>query len=248
VAGQELRDLWLGNRGPLILLIYSILLGAQTFLVASDAQLNLLDAREATAAVTKLALSVGALAVLIIAADAISGERERNTLEHLLLTPLRRRDLVIGKLIAAISVWWGAMVLSIPYVVTVADAPGITADAVWVVIAVGTLVATALAGLGIAVSSVARSNRSSLAISVITILALAAPGQLPASSTRGLLGDILVRANPIAAGLRLNNNILIDERAWSSQWPLLVAPAVGALVMVIVAVSLWRRVGLGGGR
>ncbi|MCP4226560.1 MAG: ABC transporter permease, partial [Actinomycetia bacterium] len=110
---------------------------------------------------------------------------------------------------------------------------------------VGTLASMALAGLGMAVSSFSKSNRASLGISLVTLLILAAPGQLPPSSTRGLLGDILVRSNPMAAGLRLNTRILIDERTWSSQWTLLIAPVIFAVVMIGIAIASWRRVGMG---
>jgi ABC-2 type transport system permease protein len=53
---------------------------------------------------------------LVVSADAVSGERERGTLESLLLTPVSRRAIVVGKLVAALSLWLGAIVVSVPYV------------------------------------------------------------------------------------------------------------------------------------
>ena len=58
----------------------------------------------------------GALLALLAAADAISGERERGTLESLLLTPVPRRHLVSGKLLAALSLWFAALIVAVPYI------------------------------------------------------------------------------------------------------------------------------------
>ena len=46
----------------------------------------------------QVAVAVGSLLTLVVAADGVSGERERGTLESLLLTPVSRRGLLLGKL------------------------------------------------------------------------------------------------------------------------------------------------------
>jgi len=246
VAAQELRDLWLGPRGPVVLLVYSVLLSVLAYLSAGNADLNLLDARESVGVLVQVAITVGALAALVAGADAIAGERERGTLEHLLLTPTPLSNIIIGKLVAALSVWFAAMVVAIPYVISLGDGPGVSADGVAVLIVAGSLIGVALAGLGLAVSAVASSNRVSIAVSIVILLVLAAPSQLPQTASRGALGDVLIRANPVSAGLRLASNVLVDQRSWGSQWSLLIAPAIAAAIFITIAVVLARRVKLGG--
>src|SRR6476660_2290868 len=85
VAGQELRDIWLGGRGPILVFIFSLLLSLLTYLSATNKELNLLDQKDTVVLVIKMALGIGVAASVLIAADAISGERERATLETLLL-------------------------------------------------------------------------------------------------------------------------------------------------------------------
>jgi ABC-2 type transport system permease protein len=51
--------------------------------------------------ITPMVLMIPLMFAAVIAADAIAGERERGTLEGLLLTPLTDRELAAGKLLGA---------------------------------------------------------------------------------------------------------------------------------------------------
>ena len=112
VAGQELRDLWLGGRALLLTLALSLLLSVVSYLVATNQALNYLEQRESVNLTLQVAVAVGALLALLAAADTISGERERGTLESLLVTPVSRQGLTAGKLMAALSLWVGAFAVT----------------------------------------------------------------------------------------------------------------------------------------
>lgn len=246
VFRNELNDLWGGSKGLLILLGYAALLSAMSFAAASDAELNLLDARESAGIVVQVAIGLGALAALVVSADAISGERERGTLEALLVTPVSRRALVLGKLLAANTMWLASLLVALPYTIVLASGPSVIADAVLVLLIVGSLVSVALTGLGLAVSAMSMSNRTSLAVSIGILLILAAPSQLPAITASSTLGVILIRANPIASGLTLANEVLLAQNTWASQWTLIVAPLVAAIAWTAFAVAQSSRLELGG--
>ena len=98
--------------GWLLAFAFSVLLSAITYLGATNQALNFLERREAVNLTLQVAVGVGALLALLAAADAISGERERGTLESLLLTPVDARRSSPGKLLAALSLWLGALVLT----------------------------------------------------------------------------------------------------------------------------------------
>ena len=196
--------------------------------------------------VVQVSIGLGALAALTVSADAISGERERGTLEALLVTPVSRRGLIAGKLLAANTMWIAALVVAIPYTIALADGPGVTADALGVLLLVGTLVSIALTALGLAVSALSMSNRTSLAVAVGLLLVLAAPSQLPAVTADGIVGSILIRSNPVSAGLKLAGEVLIAQQSWASQWTLIVAPAVASVLLTVLAVRRAHRLELGG--
>ncbi|MCW2765759.1 MAG: ABC-type transporter [Nocardioides sp.] len=248
ITRRETADLWISSKGLSVLFGFSVALAALSYLAAGNAAINLLDARESVAVVVKTSIGLGTLAALVVSADAISGERERGTLEALLVTPVVRRHVVIGKLLAATTMWVASLLVALPIVLVMADGPGVVADAVAVLFVTGGLVAAALTALGLAVSSIAMSNRVSLAASVTILLVLAAPSQLPAVKASGALGALLIKANPVSAGLAMAENILVKQQAWSDQWPYLISPVVAAVALTAVAIALSGRLALGDSR
>jgi ABC-2 type transport system permease protein len=100
---RELSDLWVGGKALVLILIYGIFLGVVTYVVASNSELSLIPPKEMVYETLKNAMAVSLFIGLIIGADSISGERERATLESLLLTPTSRRQIVGGKFLAGIS-------------------------------------------------------------------------------------------------------------------------------------------------
>jgi ABC-2 type transport system permease protein len=196
----------------------------------------------------QVATAVGALLALLAAGDAISGERERSTLETLLLTPAPRRQIVTGKLLAALSLWLGAFAVTVPYVWRLGRGVGIVADALAVGLVVGTLLAVFLASLGILISLFSSSNRFSLSLSLFVLLALFAPSQLPSSAEKGWAGNLLMRFNPVTAGEHFMGRIVVNGHSWSEDISWLVSPVAAAVLLaVLVPLAAGRFLALRGG-
>jgi ABC-2 type transport system permease protein len=248
VLGQELRDLWLGGRGLLLSLGFSLLLSTVTYLLAINTDLNFLERRDAVSITLQVATAIGGLLALIAAADAISGERERGTLETVLLTPLSRREIVVGKLIASISLWLVAFAITVPYVWFLGRGVGIVGDALVIGFVVGTLIAVFLASLGTLISLFSSSNRVALSLSLFLLLALFAPTQLPAGAQKGWLGDLLVRIDPMSAGEHYVGKIVVSGHSWTQDVSLLISPVIAAIGLTAAVVILSSRyLGLRGG-
>jgi ABC-2 type transport system permease protein len=241
VAGQELRDLWLGGRALLLLLAFSVLVSVITYLGATSEGINFLEKRETVNLTLQVAVAFGALVALLAAADAISGERERGTLESLLLTPVRRGHLVSGKLLAALSLWFAALVVAVPYLWFLGRDVGAVDDALAAGLLVGTLVAVSLSAFGIIVSVLASTNRLSLSVSLFVLLALFAPTLLPAGAKQGWAGELLLRVNPMTAAEHYMRNIVINQYEWTKELSWLMSPVAASIGLAIVAILVVPR-------
>jgi ABC-2 type transport system permease protein len=225
VAAQECRDLWLGGRGPSLLFGFSVLLSVVTYLTATNLAVNFLEQREAVNLVVQVAVAVGVLVALAVSADGISGERERGTLESLLLTPVSRRAILAGKAVAALSAWFAAFAVSVPYVWVLGRGVSLVGPALLLGLGVGTLLAAGLVGAGLLISALSNSNKVSLAVCFLLLLALFAPTQLP-KLPQGWLGELLRRVNPVGAGLHYLTSVLVGGHDWTRDLSYLVAPSV----------------------
>ena len=242
VAGQESRDLWLSGRGPLLLFAFSVLLSVFTYLAATNRAINFLEQREAVDQTLQIAIAVGVLVTLLVSADAISGERERGTLESLLLAPVSRRAIVIGKLVAALTLWFAAFVVSVPYVWVLGRGVSIVRTALLLGLGVGTLLAVGLAAFGLLISALCSSNRVSLAISFFLLLAFFAPSQLPGGLPKGWFGDVLGKISPVGSGLHYSTAVLVHGHGWTRDLVYLISPLVLAVLASAALLILSERI------
>jgi ABC-2 type transport system permease protein len=116
VTSQELSALWRGGKIPALFVPFSIVLSFMSYLLATNKELSLTPPKEMVFFIVQITLAVGLLISLIIGANAISGERENGTFESLLVTPVSRRQIVLGKFLAALSPWPFILTISSVYV------------------------------------------------------------------------------------------------------------------------------------
>lgn len=241
VLDRELRDLWLGGRGLWLLVGHSLLLSAVTYLVSASGTANYLEQREAASLALQVGVVVGTLLVLLAAADAVSGERERETLETLLLAPVAQAHIAAGKLLASLSLWLAAYAVTIPYLWFLGRGVGIAGVGVATGLVVGTLVAVCLGSFGLLLSLVTRSNRVSLSVALLLLLALFAPTQIPSSAQRGWIGELFQRVDPITSATHVVTARVVNGRSWGDELSWLASPLIGAVLLSGAAIGLASR-------
>ena len=128
-----------------------------------------------------------------------------------------------------------------PYVWFLGRGVGVVGDAVATGFVVGTLLAIFLASFGVLISVFAASNRVSLSLSLLVLLALFVPTQLPSSAQQGWAGDLLLRLNPMTAGEHYVGKIVTNGHAWSQDVSWLVSPLVAAVVLGTAALVAGAR-------
>ena len=232
VFTRELADLWIGGKALNLMLIYSLILGVMVYVFSSNSELSLIPPKEAVYEMLRNAMSVSLFIGLIIGADAFSGERDRATLESLLLTPASRRQIVVGKFLAGISQWPAAFLIAIPFMNVLSQGdevllPGILWGAV-----TGSLLVVGYTGLGMLVSFWSGSNRTSYFVSLGLYVFFLVPAQLPGSAQAGATGQFLQWVNPLAAVSHFLSKHLISYDPVSLLWSWLISPAVLALVVL----------------
>jgi len=234
VFTSELRELWMGGKAPVLLLIFSVLLGIMTWVMASNSELSLIPPQEMVYETTKAAIAVGLFISLIIGADSISGERERATLEGLLLTPTSRRQLVVGKFLAGVSPWPVAMLIAIPYMKVLSQGDEVFQHALPWGALLGTILAPAFTALGMLTSFWSNSNKTSLFTALGLYILFLIPTQLPGRATTGAMGMLLNQVNPIQSTFVFLSRILVNNRTVVERAYFLASPIAFAILVYVL--------------
>jgi ABC-type transport system involved in multi-copper enzyme maturation permease subunit len=252
VCLKELEDLWVGGKGPVLLLLYCALVGGASLLQVVLSETDLIPPKELIYSTLMLCLTFGVLMNLVLGADSISGERERATLEALLVTPASRSQIVFGKFLAALSPWPVAFAVTAPYLAVLAQGdPALGLALIWGGL-VGTLLAADFTGLGVLVSLCSNANKKSLFISLTTYLVFYLPTQLPSGAQTGIMGRFFKRLNPLESVGHWLEKIIVNNRnplEFSTDprgggWLWLIAPVVFALLVFGVLTPLAARLRL----
>lgn len=254
VFARELRDLWIGGKALYLMLIYTVLLGVYAYLFASNAEISLLPLNMVVVEIVKASIAVGLFICLTIGADSFSGERERGTLETLLLTPTSRRQIVFGKFLAAVSPWPLAPVMAFPYWLVLAKGSPLLGPTVLWGVLLGTLLAPAFAGLGMVVSVWCNSNKTSMLVSLGLFLLFMLPagfGPVDRAAELTLRSDFVQWANPMAATARFLQGIAVTTTPLRDLWIWATTPVlfpIVALTLLFAVAGPGLRLEVGAGR
>ena len=232
VFREETVELWVGGRAINLLILYSVLLGLMTFLLATNSELNLIPPKEMAFLTLQNAIFFGVFIGMIIGADGISGERERGTLEVLLLTPASRRQLLLGKLLAALTPWPAAFLISIPTLMVVSQGNAVLGQALWLGGLIGSVLAVAFAGFGLLVSMWSNSNKTSMFVSLVVWLLMFMLTQLPGEVQKGDFGYFVQRINPMQATSEFLEKVLVNNRTVSEKAPYLRSSEIVVLLVL----------------
>lgn len=249
VFKQEFVELWLGGRVFNLLILFSVLMSITAFLLATNNEVRLLPIGQTVQVALLAAITFGLFNGLVIAAESISGERERDTLEALLLTPASRQQIVIGKLLAALSPWPITLLLSTPYLVVLAKGEPVLGQALLWGGIMGTLLSVAFTGLAMLLSIWSNASRISLGLSLLVYVLALIPAQLPAEFQATPAGVLIAAVNPLESSRQFLEKILIYDQGLAEIWFYLAAPIVfvGLLLSLLIFYAA-PRISLDGGR
>ena len=242
VAGEEIRDQWIRGWWPWVAFGMSVVLSMVALGMAYTSRVNLLDAREGMNILVRISVGAALGLMLLDAADSVSWERDRSTLESLLLTPLDGRSLVFGKLFASWFLWLVVFLITVPYLWVLGTGLGMRSVGIGAALIVGAALAV-LSGVWAMMFSL-RSSSSTVSIiaTLGTVLALAVPAQIPGRFMEGTVGTAVRAIDPITAALEFLDRVLIggEGLAGSSTW--LVGPLAWSAASLIVLYRFARTI------
>jgi ABC-type Na+ efflux pump permease subunit len=229
---RELADLWIGGKALYLILAYSVFLGFQAYSQIKTSESDFIPIKEMVFATLQIVFYTGGLIGLIIGADSISGERERGTLEALLLTPVSRRQIIVGKFLAGLSPWPISLLIAIPFLKMLSQGDPVFGQSLLLSGFLGSLLAIGFTSLGMLVSFWSNSNKVSFFVSLGIYLMIMLPTSWPGRSVQGYVGKLFQRMNPLEGTNVILEKILVNNRSLAQYEIWMRTPEVFAAVTV----------------
>ena len=231
----ELKELWIGGRALILIILFSTLLSIMAWLLATNSELNLIPPKEMMFLTLQASIAVGLFISLIIGADSISGERERATFEGLLLTPASRRQIILGKFLAAVSPWPAAFIITIPYLILLSqgDRTMVVNSVLWGLI-LGSVLILGFTGFAMLVSLGTNSNRTSLFVSLAVYILCLLPTQFPGRAQAGFAGQFIKKINPMEATNQFLEKVIVNNRTPQEMAIWLLAPVIFFVAIFLI--------------
>lgn len=183
IGVKELRGRMRGRRAFVILTIYLVLLGGFAWMVELIAERAYSSGFGGTAAFASASIGQSIFAALLMletlqvaflapsaTAGSISLEREKRTLDLLVVTPISSLAIVFGKLLSALIYVWLLIAASIPLTAVVFVYGGVAPEDVLRGYLVLIVTALGFGALGLLASSLVKRTQAATAISIFGVL------------------------------------------------------------------------------
>jgi ABC-type transport system involved in multi-copper enzyme maturation permease subunit len=217
IMQKEIRETILTPKGFLWYIITSMILSVLSYLFLTNSELSLLDQGQMLYRIMNFITALGVLVGLVFGADAFAGEIERGTLEALLLSPVNKAEIALGKLGAALTNWGILFAISLPYLFVVGKGGQNLLIGVAYLAILGTFLAITFSAFSMGLSARIRSMRNSLIISFFIFLLAGAPIFLSAAQRRTWFGRILDFLNPFACTINTFDSVVVDSQGFAHQ-------------------------------
>lgn len=224
LARKEAGDLVLSPRGLGWLLAVSAGLSAFGLILVGSKELSLLDNAQVVYDMLGIATALGALLAVASGVDAIAGERERGSLLPLLLAPLSRTELLVGKIGGQAAAWAAMLAIALPYLWSVGSSGQNLLGGGLALLLLGTPVVAGFGFLALGLGARLGSARGTLMLCLIVLLVSASPMILDPSLRRSAIGVAFDAVNPFSAALNAYDSVVIDgQGALAQGWHALVS-------------------------
>ena len=217
LARQEAGELLLSPRGLGWLLAVAVALSGFGLLLIGSKELSLLDNAQVVYDMLGIVTGLGALLAVAAGTDAIAGERERGSLLPVLLAPVSRFGLLLGKAGGQAAAWAVMLAIALPYLWAVGSTGQNLAGGTAALILLGTPVVLGYGFLALGLGARLDSARATLMLCLVALLLSASPLLLGPSLRQSAVGVAFDVVNPFSAALNAYDAVVIDGQGAVTQ-------------------------------
>lgn len=213
---KELREHMFSRKGLFIFFIISVLYSLLAFSFISVKELSLLAQVEVNMTFMKLMLGVNSLVLIILGSTMISGEKEKGTLESLLLTPLSKLKIMLSKLMAMTLFWIVLILLSLPYLIALTTGTNLFSIVLLFILCNGSVLVLSFSALSLAISAWLSSTKNALMISIIMFVVAVIPMFLSTTMKKVGFAHLIDKSSPVSSSMLAMKDSMVNKLGFNA--------------------------------
>lgn len=239
---KETKEHIFSRKGIAFLFVVSLLMSILSFSFISVKELSLLDQPTVIMTALKLLLGINILISMVIGSTMIAGEKEKGTLESLLLTPLTKRKIIFGKLIAILIFWLMVTLVSMPYLFVLAYQANLFPTILIYLYGIGTVLIISFSSIALIFSTILVSTKNAMILAIMTFLITAIPMFLSTTMKKSGLAKVISENSPVSASMKAMKDIFITQLGFSQVSVELIPVFVFFLITIFIAFMIAKKV------
>ncbi|WP_391119729.1 ABC transporter permease [Psychrobacillus sp. L3] len=231
---KEIKENVFSKKSLWIYFAVTILFSGLALSFVSVKELNLLAQVEVNMTFMKVVLGISILVTIIIGSNMYAGERERETLESLLLSPLSRVQITFGKLVGLLLFWFIISLLSLPYFYALAMGTDIFMKAVVFLYFICFPLVIGFSALSLGFSAILSSTKSSTLLAFVLFLVTAIPMFLSTTMKKSGFAHIVDTISPLSRSMLTLKDYFVNRLGFM----VLMVDLLPVLIFLIISIAI----------
>ena len=245
---KEMRASFFTWKGTVWFLVASLLFSFTSYLLLTNKELSLLDQTELMLLLGQVVIGVALLVITIDASYIITTEFEKETAESLLLSPISISQLLTGKLLASLTLWFCIYIISCPYIIVASNGSNLLIPFLSYTFLLGTLGIIGMIFFIFALSLFFRTSKNTLTTSLVMLLVFTIPSLFSSTLKNNQVALYFAKVNPVDNIFASLDNVLVDYQTsliqnWQHLLPIFIFCLLG-FCLLLVAVRQFNKDGL----
>lgn len=242
IIKKEFKESLFDSKGLWLIVATACILSVLCFLVITLKEGSVLAQNDILQYAIKASLFLTLTVSMVLGSSSFVAEREENTLESLLLTPVSKRSLSLAKYFGVLIISALLLIVSIPYVIAIGAGSGLIPMAIFITLFSGFLLLIAFVAISLLLSIVMKSSKASILTSILIMIVLTFPAMIQGIFKLSPIGLFILKIDPVACSFNMMSKLLTDRAPLFTLGeyiiPLLVFAAVSLLALIAVSKNI----------
>ena len=246
IIKKEFKESLFDSKGLWMIVASAAVLTALCFLVVNIKEGSVLAQNDILQYAIKAALFLTLTVSMVLGSSSFVVEREENTMESLLLTPVSKLSLAAAKYLGVMLIGVLLLLTAVPYVIAIGAGSALIPGALGMLLFGGALLLAAFVAVSIIFSILMNSSKASVLTSILVMIVLTFPAMIQGLFKLSPLGLFILKIDPVACCFNMLGRVLTDKAPFSSLGGYVLPLALFAAVCLALLAWVIGRIALKG--